>query len=233
MSFATATETEGCVPNIAITPALPSRASLPSEMRAILDSIVGPVVPSEPSLPAGPYTARDEPFRLELDLTHARFSVGQVAAALDAACRAVSDLETVGGVQDATSDISPARPCSVSAFNHHDVVLTDQDADEMSCCTGPGSLDGEDGHTQTGSSNPSCSRNGRVDPTWRHAIYFDSSVWPAAQDQSKPSERVRKDDSWPAATGAHFTLRFKSGWSRIKHLVRPFGRDKKGSSGLG
>ncbi|KAJ8501775.1 hypothetical protein ONZ51_g417 [Trametes cubensis] len=218
MSFATATET---IPAIVVTPAMPSRASLPSEMRVILDSIIGPVTTNEPRPVAN---REDELFRLELDLSHARFSVGQVAAALDAACRAVtsvSDCETIeeevaiGNTHDTTDNIPRAQPTSMSVFSLNDDALTDQVADEASCCTGRGSLDGEDGHTLDRSASPSCSCNGRGDPTWRHAVYFNPSVWPAAPDHSKGSE-VRKADSRSASIGAHV----KSGWSRMKLLIQ-------------
>ncbi|KAI0333319.1 hypothetical protein GY45DRAFT_328601 [Cubamyces sp. BRFM 1775] len=230
MSFSVAApEADEYVPSIAITPVLPSRASLPSEMRAILDSIVGPATTRGHHPATDTIIAGGEPFRLVLNLDHARFSVAQVAAALEAACRAVTDHETVGeqisirDAHDMTSSTPRARPRPAPVSMLNEDALMEQVTDDMSWCTGPVSLDGEDGHTVGRSSSPSCSCNGRGhDPTWRHAIYFNPSVWPAVPDRSKRPE-VRKADPRPAATDAHFALRFKSGWYRMKLLARPLG----------
>ncbi|KAL1945280.1 hypothetical protein VTO73DRAFT_2131 [Trametes versicolor] len=124
------------IPMIVVTPALPSRKSLPADMRATLDAIIGPAPPakafewmSEPSDAAPDSDLEDEDVeephvpsrthravaetapRLELHLENARFSVGAVVSALEEAFRGVPahDAASCSVVTDGTSEASSSR----------------------------------------------------------------------------------------------------------------------------
>ncbi|OJT06289.1 hypothetical protein TRAPUB_2869 [Trametes pubescens] len=127
------------IPLIVVTPALPSRKSLPAEMRATLDAIIGPASPAkafqwmrdpsgiaphsclgmygdegmeEPHAPSRAHcTVAGNAPRLEVHLENARFSVGTVVSALDATFRAVPAHDAASGsvTTDGTSDASSSR----------------------------------------------------------------------------------------------------------------------------
>ncbi|KAI0359219.1 hypothetical protein OH77DRAFT_1012115 [Trametes cingulata] len=130
------------VPSIVVTPALPSRNSLPPDMRAILDSIIGPVVsrPPTPHTEAVDWVAYGVPevddlvkseetevpyapshthpaaavnyARLHLDLANVRFSVGEVVSALEAKFRSLTGREPVSVPDTPVADDSEESPTS-------------------------------------------------------------------------------------------------------------------------
>ncbi|KAI0366711.1 hypothetical protein BV20DRAFT_981776 [Pilatotrama ljubarskyi] len=129
------------IPSIVVTPALPSRNSLSSEMRATLDSIIGPALSRSPT----PYTdavdwtaygfaaddqAKSEekevpyipscthpatavkPVLLQLDLKDVRFSVGEVVSALEAKFRSLTSRDFASDPDSPAADDSNESPTS-------------------------------------------------------------------------------------------------------------------------
>ncbi|TFK83233.1 hypothetical protein K466DRAFT_268910 [Polyporus arcularius HHB13444] len=203
------------IPVIVVTPPLPSRGSLPADMRLALDSILagGPqstssddaahdtrnsVVWSESGATCGSGDSdeSDAPpntypvtlgtrYRLDLDVERIRFSVGEVLSAVHACSRSapssgattINSLE-VDGAPSASSAI-PASACG-SGF----VVVTEEMArlspDDVARDTGTDSL------------RRVAPEGGECPPTWRHAMYISSLVWPIQRNRERRSAQRDK-----------------------------------------
>ncbi|OSC98407.1 hypothetical protein PYCCODRAFT_997858 [Trametes coccinea BRFM310] len=200
------------IPSIIVTPALPSRSSLSSDMRARLDSILGPTVdraqkPLPPipgrtvdhkdsneggrhdeEMPDVPLSMRsatvDHHFRLDLDLGHARFSVGEVVSALEEASRSASSLHQETRDTPSAAPHLRARAQSWSDTSSEYVVVTD---DMAIPCT---MQRGNDLYTVSVAVPRPSHLVGSGHPTWRHAMYISSLVWPCERGEGI---------QWPAA----------------------------------
>ncbi|KAH9856750.1 hypothetical protein C2E23DRAFT_892874 [Lenzites betulinus] len=209
------------IPSIVVTPALPSRNSLSSDMRATLDSIVGPAAthPSSASYaedsdearwayaipnqgldefehseaPNAPFHAQaataENPFRLELDLKHARFSVNALLSAFEATCRNVTgrgDVKSIPEADDAGDTSSSREHLHADPETSSETyVVVEEDM------AGPpvppkeekpkGAAD-EEGVLDARVVRRAPLPVRKANPTWRHAIYISTLVWPAEDD---------------------------------------------------
>ncbi|RDX47569.1 hypothetical protein OH76DRAFT_772787 [Lentinus brumalis] len=198
------------IPVIVVTPPLPSRGSLPADMRLALDSILasGPrlissddaaldtrnsVVWSESGATCGSGDSDDSDGpsnahpvslgthdRLDLDLERIRFSVGEVLSALHACCRSApsSGATTIDSLEvDGAPSASPANPASACGSGF--VVVTEEMArsspDDVARDTGTDSL------------RRVAPEGGECPPTWRHAMYISSLVWPIQRNRERRS----------------------------------------------
>ncbi|KAI0628356.1 hypothetical protein C8Q77DRAFT_1162107 [Trametes polyzona] len=256
------------IPTIIVTPALPSRNSLSSEMRVILDSIVGPAAtprrttdpyesdeesrqcdsphaayePWEPESPHARFhdmpAAAENPFRLDLDFENARFSVGAVVSALEATCRAVSGYEAAPGGSPVTSDTDGhvssrtrgrgrTAPEPLEYGGEGEYVLPVDDSTRPSANTaGAGIEEGADGEgapvVARAVRRPSRFA-GIGNPTWRHAMYISTLVWPSeASDARKARRRSDASSSFEVARAQHSKTRRACPWWLIQNPVRLF-----------
>ncbi|KAI0710301.1 hypothetical protein C8T65DRAFT_739753 [Cerioporus squamosus] len=189
------------IPSIVITPVLPSRDSLPADMRVALDSILGSGPRSGSSaddlhdtedsvawseagatcgssdsadteVPHAPPITQSVPadthYRVDLDLECQRFSVGEVLSALHASFRSTAGSDATvedSLVVDGTHSAPIANP--VSSCGSGFLVVTDEIPPD----------DVADG-VSTGSLRRMPPPAGECPPTWRHAMYVSSLVWP-------------------------------------------------------
>ncbi|KAI9063722.1 hypothetical protein FKP32DRAFT_1676228 [Trametes sanguinea] len=227
------------IPSIIVTPALPSRSSLSSDMRARLDSIVGstadraqtqkplPPIPGRTvdkmeidegrrgdEVPHAPFSTpsatAEHHYRLDVDLGNARFSVGEVVSALDQALRSAASLRERTTGMSSTAPYLRARAQSWSDTSSEYVVVTDDMAAPCQTehmddpCTMPVAVP-----------RPS-QLVGNGDPTWRHAMYISSLVWPCERGEGR-GQRRSSDTSHLAAKNH---LKLKSRWFRLRLLAR-------------
>ncbi|KAI0764371.1 hypothetical protein BD413DRAFT_577426 [Trametes elegans] len=250
------------IPSIVVTPALPSRNSLSLDMRATLDSIIGPAssvstpqpyadaidwtaygVAPEPNgeqfeehedtevphtLSRTPPAAAEDDFRLDVDLRAARFSVGEVVSALEAAYHSASSrgpAEFRGPVADGAS----GAPTLCERADVDSGLETGSGyvvaADDVSlACSEPTVLQPSDnlnshgGDTDADEARPVARRTptyvDKGDPARRHAIYISTMLWPVKTEG-------RSANKW-LSDAAHFPIRSKTRWPRMRLLSRAF-----------
>ncbi|RPD57355.1 hypothetical protein L226DRAFT_573393 [Lentinus tigrinus ALCF2SS1-7] len=230
------------LPTIVITPALPSRDSLPTDMRSALDSILSSQTTSTPSPlttcdtgnrvvwpeeldvtdglsgddddDEGPSTLPNTQsvtaeYRLDLDIECLRFSLGDTLSALYASYCGTSgpDSTTEDSLMvdsdgpASTLSTNPSASCGSGFF----VVTEDMapvSSDEVACDAG------------TGSVRRVVPKTGECPPTWRHAMYVSSLVWPVQRDREgrtaqrdKPLPPVKSKLRWCGMDSLARTLR--------------------------
>ncbi|CDO72615.1 hypothetical protein BN946_scf184985.g34 [Trametes cinnabarina] len=238
-------------PSVVITPALPSSSSPSSEMRARLDSIVGPTVDCVhkplPSIPGWtvnnvdvadnrtpreevshtPFCTRrlateDQQFRLHLDFGNVHFSVDSVEEVVPAL---EETRRAASGFDDSVmGELARGVPSSPPYTLTRARSWSDSDyivITEDMASPGAPGSQTDSSHAARRVVRRPALSIGRGDPTWRYAMYVSSLVWPIERDEGRSRRRSLDVERFP------YRNKPKSRWLRVRLLARVLGLSKR------